>query len=281
MTPFATAELIESPAINVKCVSEYEEKAIKLTRALATLVIKDQETYETAVNYRKTLKKMDAEVEASRKTIVNPLNQVKDAVQALFNPVKMRIDNSRRHVEGIIDAYEEEQKRKQLAEEERLRKIAKAEEDRLRRVKEEQERQWREKEEAARKELEKQNALIAKAKNEKQKAEAEANAARARAEQEKAARLAEERRQQAAEVQVISPIVAPTIQKVENTSTRENWSAEVVDMMSLVKAVADGKAPLTWLKVDQVAINKQATSTKNGLQFPGIKFVVKRTQVDR
>jgi len=277
----ATAEIIEAPAINVKCVSEYEDKAVELTKAVASLEIINQETYETAVSYRKALKKIEAEVEVSRKTIVNPLNQVKDAVQALFNPIKLRIDNSRRHVEGLIDAYEQEQERKRLAEEERLRKIAEAEEARQRKIKEEQERAWREKEAKARAEQERLEAEIRKAKNEKAKVEAEAAAAKAKAEAEKAARIAEERRQQAEEVQVIAPVVAPTLQKVENTSTRENWSAEVVDLMALVKAVAEGKAPLTWLKVDQVAINKQATATKNSLQFPGIKFVVKRTQVDR
>jgi membrane protein involved in colicin uptake len=277
----AVTEIIEAPAINVKCVSEYEGKAIELTKSIASLVIRDQETYETAVNYRKTLKKIDAEVEASRKTIVNPLNQVKDAVQALFNPIKLRIDNSRRHVEGLIDAYEQEQERKRLEEENRLRKIAEAEEARQRKIKEEQERQWREKEAKARAEQERLEKEIANAKNEKAKAEFEVAQAKAKAEQEKAARLAEERRQQAEEIFVPAPVIAPTLQKIEGTSIRENWSAEVVDLLALIKAVADGKAPITWLKIDQVAINKQATATKNSLQFPGIRFIVKRTQVDR
>lgn len=276
-----TQEVIETPAINVKCVGDYESKAVELTGLVAKVVIKDQDTYETAVGYRKTLKQMEKDLEEKRKTIVDPLNKVKEAVQALFNPVKMRIDNSRRHVESLIDAYELEQERIRQEKEEKLRREAKAEEDRQRKVKEDQERAWREKQEKAEADQRRLEAEAAKTKNAKEKSEKEAAAAKAKEEADKAAAKAEERRQEAEAVQVVAPIVAPTVQKVDNTSTRENWSAEVVDMMALVKAVAAGKAPINWLKVDQVAINKQATATRNSLQFPGLKFVVKRTQVDR
>jgi colicin import membrane protein len=269
MTP-GIQELIEVKPIDTKPVNDYESKAVDLTRSIASLKIADQTTYETAVNYRKSIKKMESEIEAARKSIVDPLNKVKDAVQALFNPVKLRLDNSRRHVEGLIDAYEQAQARKQKEEEERLRKAAEAEESRLRKIKEEQERSWREKEEKARKEA-----------AELEKAGKSEEAAKAKAEADKAAKLADERAQQAAEIQVVAPVIASTIQKVAGTSVQEKWQAEVVDMLALVKAVAEGKAPLEWLTVNQVAINKQAVATKNSLPFPGIKFFSKRIQVDR
>ncbi len=272
---------IKVAPINTTMVTEYEGKAIDMTKAIANLKIVDQSTYETAVSYRKSLKLMEKDVDASRKTIVNPLNQAKEAIQALFNPILMRLDNSRRHVENLIDVYEVEQERKRKEEQERLQRIAEAEEKKQRELKEKQEREWREKEAKAKAEQARLEQEIAKAHNEKAKAELELQQAKAKADEEKASRIAEERRQQAEEVQVIAPIIAPSIQKVEGTSTREIWSAEVVDMHKLVQAVAEGKAPITWLKVDQVAINRQASATKNSLNFPGIKFIVKRSQVDR
>jgi len=62
---------------------------------------------------------------------------------------------------------------------------------------------------------------------------------------------------------------APKAQGVTNAA--EKWSAEVVDLMTLVKAVAEGKVPLFALQADMTFLNSQARSMKQLLAYPGVE----------
>jgi hypothetical protein len=57
---------------------------------------------------------------------------------------------------------------------------------------------------------------------------------------------------------------------VEGISTVETWKAEIVDLMALVKAVAEGRAPISLLSGNQVAVNSIAKH-KGTLTYPGIR----------
>lgn len=249
--------------VNIKPISDFEDQAIDLTRDVAVIKIIDQPSYEIAAGFLKNVKDMAKKVEISRKSIVDPINKAKDAIQALFNPVLLRLENSERHLKGLMIAYSTEQERIRAEKEEKLRQQAAVEEARQRKIKEEQERQWREKENAAAAELARQNALIANAKNEKQRAEAEAAAAIAKAEQAKAAAKAEERAQQAAEVQVIAPTIAPTFQKAAGTSLKKNWKARIIN---------EAVIPRDYLMVDLSKLDKVAKATQGSLNIPGVQF---------
>lgn len=76
-----------------------------------------------------------------------------------------------------------------------------------------------------------------------------------------------------AEVAVVPKIEAPA-----GVSLRETWRAEVVDFMALVKAVAAGKAPESYLLPNDQLLNQQARSLKDELRLPGVK-VFKETGV--
>lgn len=56
-------------------------------------------------------------------------------------------------------------------------------------------------------------------------------------------------------------------------SIRATWSAEVTDLMELVKAVAKGKQPLSYLSPCLTALNLQAKSLKSELKIPGVKAI--------
>ena len=63
---------------------------------------------------------------------------------------------------------------------------------------------------------------------------------------------------------------------------KEIWSAEVTDLKSLVRAVANEKVPLECLKPDMVFLNQQAVKLKESLSmFPGVRAVCKKTVVSR
>ncbi len=71
-------------------------------------------------------------------------------------------------------------------------------------------------------------------------------------------------------IPVILPKQAP---KVAGISMRETWSAQVFDLMALVKAVATGKAPVQCLSVNTVFLGQQARSMKAAMNYPGVKAV--------
>lgn len=90
----------------------------------------------------------------------------------------------------------------------------------------------------------------------------------------------------AAEAVLEAPVV---IQKVDvsapvkqaGTSYRTSYSAECVSLMDLVKAVAEGRAPICYLEVNQTAINGWAKTTKGTEELPGVRVVASDVQVKR
>ena len=90
---------------------------------------------------------------------------------------------------------------------------------------------------------------------------------------------AEEIRFQADMVPV--PIVAAPPPKAAGISMREIWSAEVIDKMALIRAVADGRVPTEALAVDMKFLNGAVRSFKNALGYPGVKAVRTETMAAR
>jgi outer membrane murein-binding lipoprotein Lpp len=107
---------------------------------------------------------------------------------------------------------------------------------------------------AARKE---QEDLLARAENHEEKGRVE---------------VAEVLKEQAATV-TAAPSIAQEAPVVKGISTRTNYSAEVTDLMALVKAVAAGQVPLVVLQPDMKVLNAQAKALKEHLTYPGVKVV--------
>jgi vacuolar-type H+-ATPase subunit H len=70
---------------------------------------------------------------------------------------------------------------------------------------------------------------------------------------------------------VVVPAAAPPPPKAAGTHTRESWTAEVVDKMALIKAVAEGRANHMLIEPNQSALNKQAAALKGALDIPGVE----------
>jgi hypothetical protein len=87
----------------------------------------------------------------------------------------------------------------------------------------------------------------------------------------------------AAEAVLEAPVVVPKIEveqptKGEGTYYIDHYSAEVSDLMALVKSVAEGKTPICYLQANEVALNGWARLTKGSEAMPGVKVVVETTQ---
>lgn len=71
---------------------------------------------------------------------------------------------------------------------------------------------------------------------------------------------------------ILKGIVTPVMERAEGTSYREIWSAEVVDLMTLVSAVAAGQAPIAYLMPNTAALNATARAMKGAVKIPGVMF---------
>lgn len=84
--------------------------------------------------------------------------------------------------------------------------------------------------------------------------------------------------EEAAAIDGLDVVPVVSLPKVTTTgvSTRETWSVEVVDVLELVKAVADGRAPLALVLPNEAALNKLAGALKSAFSVPGCRAVSNR-----
>jgi len=82
-----------------------------------------------------------------------------------------------------------------------------------------------------------------------------------------------------------APVIERTIvaapQKAQGTSIRDYYSAEVTDLPTLVKAVAEGKAPIEAVQANMTYLNGKARLEKGSMKIPGVQAVVDTKQTRR
>lgn len=109
-----------------------------------------------------------------------------------------------------------------------------------------------------------------RARKEREKLEAQALKAAEKGKDEKAEALIE----QAASV-VAAPVPALAPVSVSGIAKKMEYSAEVTDLLALVKAVAEGRAPINMLQADMKVLNGLAKSLKESFDgmYPGVRLV--------
>lgn len=238
--------------------------ATKASNALTSandFVIDSHTMFELASEDLKQVKALQKEVEEKRTGITGPLNQAVKAVNDLFRSPKEYLEKAEATLKRAMVTWTTEQ--------ERLAAIARAEA-----------------EAAARAERERLAALEREQQEAARKAQEEAQAAAAAGDQEAAQRAmaeAEAAQQQAAVTAMTAQVVtiAPQVvepAKISGISGRVTYSAEVTDLMKLVKAVAAGTAPLEALQADAKFLGAQARAFKKaGELYPGVMAVAERS----
>jgi len=80
------------------------------------------------------------------------------------------------------------------------------------------------------------------------------------------------------EEEVATPAVVapPTFERASGTSTREQWQAEVTDLLALAKHVAQNPGLLHLIQPNTTALNAMARAQKSLLHLPGVKAVMKK-----
>ena len=100
-------------------------------RTASAMVLYDQGDYELFVVTVADVKARYAKLETARKSLADPINAAKNAVQALFKPVLDDLESAERHLKGKMSAYVVAQEQKQRAEQARLDDLARKERERL------------------------------------------------------------------------------------------------------------------------------------------------------
>lgn len=72
---------------------------------------------------------------------------------------------------------------------------------------------------------------------------------------------------------LVNVTVPPAVPKLDGTSFPMRYSAEVTDLLALVKAVAAGQVPLAYVQANESVLNQQARALKESLVCPGVKLV--------
>lgn len=92
-----------------------------------------------------------------------------------------------------------------------------------------------------------------------------------------------------AEAIIAEPVYVPPIKvvseipKSKESHIRETWSAEIIDVMALVKGIAEGKVDIQAIEPNNLIkthsfLNTMASRYKLTLNIPGVKPVSKKTQ---
>lgn len=236
-------------------------KAQTAMTSASDFVIDSQTMFELAGDDLKAIKALQKEVEEKRTSITGPLNQAVKAVNDLFRPPKEYLDKAEATIKRAMVTWTTEQERLAAEARRKAEEEARAERERLAALE-------REQAEAARRAAE--EAQLAAAAGEQEAAAAAMAVAQAAQEQAAVAALT-------AQVVTVAPEVeSPS--KVAGISGRVTYSAEVTDLLALVKAVAAGQAPVECLQADMKFLGAQARAFKKaGQLYPGVEARAERS----
>ena len=251
MSDLKTQDTVSYDATAALTLTASAQTALK---GAADYIIDSETMYELAADDLKHVKSLQKEVEEKRKTITVPLNAAVKAVNDLFRAPGEYLAQAEATLKRAMLTYS--------AEQERIAAIARAKAEAKAR--------------AAREEIE---AQARAAKEAAEKAQRDAQDAAAKGNQEAAQKaLAEMERLQAEEqaaaieaaVVTVMPDAAP-IAKTAGISKSMTYQAHVTDILALVKAVAEGRAPIEAIESNTKFLGQQARAfKKEGALYDGV-----------
>jgi len=197
--------------------------------------VADEETQGQVGDLVKMMSHRRKKLEDKRTSLVQPLNGVVNEINALFKPPRDRIDE----IIGIAKKKMNRFAQAQVA------------------LEAEKKRQEREEAERERKEAAELAEALKKKAGEEAAPIAQVVVEEAEKKVEKAAKPAK---------------VAPTRGRESSVVVTKTWKAEVVDILELVKAVADGKLPTHVLEPNMTALNDIARELKDPGTINGIRI---------
>jgi colicin import membrane protein len=221
------------------------------------------------------VKALQKSVEETRTSITGPLNQAVKAINDLFRAPKEYLDQAERSLKTAMLGYTDAQEKIAADARRKAEEEARKERERLAEIERQQQAEAQRAADASAKALKEAQAAAARGDQEAAAAaQAEANR---QAEAAQSAQAEANATAQTAEVVSMVPAVAAPA-KVAGISGRVNYTAQVDDLMTLIKAVAAGTAPIQCIVADDKFLGAQARAfKKSGLLYPGVTAVAERS----
>ena len=214
---------------------QLETKALSLFDQASALQIRDQPTYDVAVDFLKGVKALRKEAEDHHRPVIDAAHKAHKAAVEALKRIDAPLEQAERAVKKTMGDWAAEQERLRREEEERLRIEA-----------------MRQAEAEAEKQIEQAEAEGA--------SEAEVLAM---IEQAVIAPLAP------------PPTVAPTYKPAAGVAVRVTYGAQVTNLRSLIQFVAQRPEYEYLLKVDEPKLNQLARMQGEALRIPGVQIVKK------
>lgn len=247
-----------------RIVATHEQHAQRMLIEAQAYVIDCPELAEAAADDLGSIKARIKALTDERMAMTRPLDESKKRIMDLFRrPLELLEQAEGCYKRAIGDWQAKERARleaERKAQEEAARKAREALEAQQR---EEQARLQAEADEAAQKARE-----AAAAGDDDAAAAAAAQAAVKAAEAAVAQDIAH---QEVMALEAMTTAVKAEPAKLSGISTREEWKAEVVDLLSLVKAVAAGEASIELIEANTKEINKRAKALKGEFRAAGVR----------
>lgn len=263
--------------------------AIVMLDQARAIVISNSAEYAVAAGALANIKGRWQTVEEQRVALKAPSLEGGRRVDAFFAPPLQALSEAEEVVKAKLDVYDKEQKRLAAVEQARLDDLARKEREKREAEARETQRVADEKAATARREAEAQRRAAEEALQAAEEAKRAGDAAAAaiaakaaqdatRAAQKLDTKAATTEQRGAERVEFLSQqaasIVAPTVQidipKVAGLSTRKAYKAKVTDLLALVKAIAEGRAPLAYVMANEPVLNKMASALKEQMDIPGV-----------
>ncbi len=71
------------------------------------------------------------------------------------------------------------------------------------------------------------------------------------------------------------PIAPPTFERAKGLGITRTWSAELISIRQLCRAVIENKVPETYVLANMVALNNRARTDKTAFSIPGVRAIQK------
>ncbi|MBU1067584.1 hypothetical protein KKE60_07330 [Patescibacteria group bacterium] len=229
---------------SINPVEQVKNEVIPIPDQAKMIIVKDQGTLAKANDFFLTIKALRKKISDTFDPIISKAHAAHKEALNQKSMVELPLVVAEKYLNGQITAYHQEIEKKRREEQEILRQEAiKAEMER--RKKEEEERLVQATELEAAGAKEEAEALISEAIEEKEKP-------------------------------IEAYVPPPTTQKVEleGVTVKTYYSAKVSNLSKLIKAVAEGRAPVNCLEANMTVLNGLARSLKKEMKLDGVELVV-------
>ena len=201
-----------------------EKRTQALTTQANSIAISNQKQYETANEFLRAVKGLQKEIHSTFDPIVEAAHRTHKEATSKRKEYLDPVIGAEGIVKDKMIAYSDEQERLRQEEQRKIDAKARIEEEKKRKELEERAKKWA----------------------------AKGNEVKAEALQE-----------QAEEIEVVAPVIAPKVEKVAGLSYQTNWKFKITDI---------DKIPREYMTPDEVKLGRMAIAMKGIVKVAGVEF---------